>query len=53
MTTYKDQLCRREFLTRAAQATAVAAVSASMGSAPAPLLARADAAAPPRASRIS
>ncbi len=53
MRTHNDQLCRREFLKRAAQATAAMAASAGMGSALAPLLARAGEAVRPRASRIS
>jgi hypothetical protein len=50
--THDDRLCRREFLSRAAQATAAAA-SAGTGSALVPLLAIAGEAGAPRASRIS
>ena len=53
MKTHNDQLCRREFLKRATQATAAVAASAGIGSAAAPLLARAGEAGPPRAPRAS
>jgi hypothetical protein len=48
-----DQLCRREFLTRAAQATVAVATSAGMGAPLAPCFAGAAEASPFRASRIS
>ena len=48
-----DQLCRREFLTRATQATVAVAASAGTGASLAPLFARAGEASPSRASRIS
>ena len=53
MTTRSDQLCRREFLTRAAQATVAVAASAGMGASLAPRFAGAAEASPPSASRIS
>ena len=53
MKPYNDHLCRREFLTRATQATVAVATSAGMGSLAAPLSARAGEASPPRAPRIS
>ena len=53
MKTHNDQLCRREFLKRATEATAAAAASAGIGSAVAPLLARAGEAGPARGPRAS
>jgi hypothetical protein len=53
MKTHIDPLGRREFLTRAAQATVAVAASTTLGSAAAPLLARAGQAVPPRPQRIS
>jgi hypothetical protein len=53
MQTHIDQLGRREFLTRAAQATVAVAASATLGSAAAPLLARAAETVPPHPQRIS
>jgi hypothetical protein len=53
MATRNDQLCRREFLTRAAQATVAVATSAGMGAPLAPCFAGAAEVSPFRASRIS
>jgi len=53
MKTHNDQLCRREFLKRAAQATTAMAASAAIGPVLAPLPARAGEAERPHASRIS
>jgi Tol biopolymer transport system component len=53
MKTHASQLCRREFLKRATQATAAAALSAGMGAAVAPLSARAGEPAAQRRPRIS
>jgi hypothetical protein len=53
MESHNDQLGRREFLTRATQATVAVAASASFRSVLAPLVARAGEAGPLRASRIS
>ena len=53
MTTRSDQLCRREFLNRAAQVAVAVAASAGKGSPLAPRFAGAGEASPSRASRIS
>ncbi len=53
MKAHNDQLGRREFLTRATQATVTMAASTSLGSVLTPLVARAGEAGPSRTSRIS
>ena len=53
MTTRSDQLCQREFLTRATQATVAVAASVEMAASLSPRFAGAAEASPPLASRIS
>lgn len=52
MQAHKDQLCRREFLTKATQTTVAVAASAGIGSPLASLFARAAEASHSRASRM-